>query len=925
MAPKAKARSAAPKAPTVPAPPSLRVETLDPEQGLPPDWLQRHLHGHYSRQKKQATAASQAIEEALARGDYATAERLDAELEQFYETVENQLQDLDEADPAAAEKGDDETSFGPGSPSVSEQVRDIYGKYLRGELADDFEDVGGQLVRPDQPGGFLPPGAMVLQGSERVPLTPEQALARRLRGVFGGDGFTATGDDLNITGENYNPRGRADALRGISQLPDAQINDMAKDLYAAHEEVKARQRGGGGQSQALVRFLSKHGAYAIPLLASMQQDEAQAAKPGNPSHLALLAAVAQSRRAMESQGIQPEGPSAGVESPAGMKLLGNAPGVNQLMVTGGSAPPAPGRSQLLPPVPPPSGVLEQFTGSDLSQSAVSPREVDRFYTDPAYGRGGDVHRAYIAQAEQLLDQPLIPAGWAMQRFGKDAVAAVGGDGDLSVRQVLAMAPRLELEQAVTAIKSSPKGSPEYNDAVAKIARVKDYAKTNFLAVTRGEDGMATVNMADPYVQQTWGFLTGQNPAYDSSFGKETAGLVLQGIQSGVTGGAFENDPTMSDEDFAALKERYGEKANRMLTPGGVANARREAAFDFLSALHDDPGMNPHIDNFSILMNGVPSRKFEQLADSSAYRGRMGMALDRFRNASAQFEEHEKHGDWRGPFEVQAQNVNRLDPGSFGGVLNLMGSSSWGYGRNVGNPFRQTFDEALTRPGMQDYAFDGRPGDFFRDIRDRTSRETPIRLPGQTYEQNLGTREFARRREEANADYIPTFFPAAIADGINAGRRKFAELVAGPGEPTEKLDLANRSPTNAMAAVSSFPRSIAASPIQMAMVAPGVGAGALKVASGGLKAAPAGAAKAAGGLGLASGVEVGQELVENTAQDPNALSGLLDYRGYSPYLGKRNVDANDRPKWDKAVTETQAELEGDLRKNYRDWLYRTGSR
>jgi hypothetical protein len=564
----------------------------------------------------------------------------------------------------------------------------------------------------------------------------------------------------------------------------------------------------------------------------------------------------------------------------------------------------------------PSGMLEQITGSDFDSSSLSPREMSQWYSNPAYGKDDAHHKRYIANAEKLLDQPLIPEAAARATLG---YRMVYGDrtGDMTLREYMQMAPILAEYKALKAVKDAP---DEQSKASAKY-ELAGIEKAN--AAFEEASGPVTAEnvMEHPIARQAWGQLTGQNESWSSPVGKWVSGEMLGAIKSGVTGGKYETDPTVSPEQFAEMEGKYGEEANRMLTEGGLKNIQREAALDLLSAAQDTPGLNPHIDNASSVMSVVghnlPYGGFPQgyraaaMMDQSPLRGRMALANDRFERATKSFSDQAESPEK--PYVVQADNFNRLDTGSYGGLLNAMGNSSWGYGRNIANPFSQFMGEAVTRSFLKDNLLDQRPLAFLQDVADKSFRETPIRLPGQTYEQNAETRNFVADRRAARHDYLPTHGRAMLADAYNGYKNDLY--------PHLKHNI-SRTPTNFEATSYGLPQAIIESPIQIGMAAGSLG-----------QSLPAFAATWAN--------EALQENIEDKLQNPSGSRGWFDKREGSAWMkpdppgtpvmgddGKprrrttseyaQMLDADNTQAWEQGVEETNRRRYTDLTDQYRQW-------
>lgn len=218
-----------PAIPKLPPPYSPTLRGAAAMEGVPPDWYDNQMRYYYSRainQMKKVDAEWQRLAEA---GDWEAADALDAQREQFMETLESQLQEVDEGDPDYFEKSEEEGAFADAAP-VEDDARGAYEEYL-----------AGRISRED--------------------------LTERLRGAF-----NPLGDDM---GRQW---GEGRRWASVNDIPEETLIDAAKDLYDSREAVRQRQRQGGFNSENMIRFL-RDGALATGALTLANQSQAATMSP----------------------------------------------------------------------------------------------------------------------------------------------------------------------------------------------------------------------------------------------------------------------------------------------------------------------------------------------------------------------------------------------------------------------------------------------------------------------------------------------------------------------------------------------------------------------------------------------------------------------------------------------------------------------
>lgn len=585
------------------------------------------------------------------------------------------------------------------------------------------------------------------------------------------------------------------------------------------------------------------------------------------------------------------------------------------LVNSGRSPIAPPQPQL--PYTPPANTFESVFGTDLDATSISQRELDSWYADESYGYGGGEHQQYIKNVESLMDEPLIPVRAAAVSLGMQGLKKDGGD--VSLRQAMANVPFLAYHTANMALADDP-GNPQKR-AEAERMRVL------------WEQHSENPDTPHPVQQQVLAVLTGQRADRSSPYANKIASKLLDAVKAGTRGGKYENDPSITTDELASLEKQYGEEANRMLTQGGVANARREAAYDLLAAIHSGADRNPIFDNPSTLWSmfepdarqpdygpafgGFPQgMRGKAMYDKSAIRGRMTLANDRFARANQSFGQQ---GDK--PYVVNADNFNRLDPGSYQGLMRLSENASWPYARNFYHTLQPLAGDAWARQVLADSFDDDKPYQFQVDMLNMNQRETPVRFPRQTPQDSRQSRAFVQDRLRANAEYLPTHTRPMLADMFNSFGNAMQSVA-----PHNTANM-SRKPYNWERVGYSLPYAIATSPPQVAMVGGGAALAAAKAGTAGLRAAGAGLLK-----------EVIDENLEDAMIDPanadptgktQSTSWMRPY-AKDPATGKNRTpeemaamfDPDNKEAWDRGVSETNARREQELREQYSRWKQAT---
>lgn len=571
-------------------------------------------------------------------------------------------------------------------------------------------------------------------------------------------------------------------------------------------------------------------------------------------------------------------------------------------------------SQFISRAPDQRTTAEKLTGGDWSFD-ISPYEEQQWQANPELGYGGPEHQQYIANAVEMLDEPLIPEGY-IRRLGFSSpeqwAANFGGyqGGPMTPRQFLTGARSIELNAAHRNFVENPQDE-------AAVARFQ--AAVEAFSVPDATPANVQSNpFTDPYAASAFAALTGQGDKLGMG---DVGRAMIDGLRSGTTNRVFEDDPTVTQSEFAELERQYGDDANRILTEGGQENLRRERAADFFAALQNN---NPNMNIGSAVMaigsgpKSMPAEqgtkhRFDVMMDPSSHRGRMEFANARLVAANQTLNPEQ------GPVLARAEAVDRLDPYSMPGFMGVTGNSSWGYGRAY-NQFAPLFGDAGTRSQLKQSFDDQRPLDFLADTYNRTLRETPIRPDWQNQKNFTDARAMSLRRQgDESLDYYSTFAPK-MADAWNeSGIPRFASLF--------NQDIrAPRSyfPEIVDSAVKMGP-AVMKSPMQLGTIAAGVGGPALLQGGG--------KASLLGGLSAAAGEAFVDEPMENMMLgETNPMQLLSPVKGnswlrpYPPEPGKRTVseytamfDPGYRQGWDKAVEETKERDFYDVNDQYGQWL------
>jgi hypothetical protein len=164
------------------------------------------------------------VDDAYAKGDHKTAERLDAELEEINDKIDSMLHDMDDPDGEDVATGNTggEESHLDRDWSVQDDMAKIYARYLAGEL--DFDDEDTVRVDPEEAkrNGWEFRQAVDHNGKPApwfyryVPITKQAAFAKMLRG--------AIWESPNLSISNPD-------VQKIKSMTDEQIIDAAKDAY----------------------------------------------------------------------------------------------------------------------------------------------------------------------------------------------------------------------------------------------------------------------------------------------------------------------------------------------------------------------------------------------------------------------------------------------------------------------------------------------------------------------------------------------------------------------------------------------------------------------------------------------------------------------------------------------------------------------
>ena len=321
------------------------------------------------------------------------------------------------------------------------------------------------------------------------------------------------------------------------------------------------------------------------------------------------------------------------------------------------------------PVPPPEGASPQGW-FDFSMS-ISPDEWKNWETVPSYGYGGKEHNAYVDAVNQALDVPSIPEKFVAANLPK-------GDkwpqffpgykgGDMTMRQMLTGLPWVMQRQAIVALALNP------NDEEAK-QQIKYFQNA--------EQVQADVHAA----------LTGSAHPRGNPYIQGAVNTLLGAIKSGTPGGEFEDDPARTQAEFDALKQKNGDQANFMLTPGGENNHRRQAVYELASALQDGEHTPSGVTTTQAIGNlvagafdtpglGGATDRFYDLTNKSAPLGRINMALEKW-GANRNGIVRDSQTDDTPPAVVSGRTSEQYDPRTWNGFFKRLYNPAYPAGRNI---------------------------------------------------------------------------------------------------------------------------------------------------------------------------------------------------------------------------------------------------
>lgn len=174
---------------------------------------------------------SRMVQDAYTRGDQATAERLDAQLEELEEKMDSRLGEMDDGD-MEEDRGEEEKDIDR-DWSVQEDMARIYARYLAGDFYDTEETVEVDPEEAKKKGWEYKQGMdlnakPVNRFYRRVPVTKQQILAKILRGAIWDSPFA----------HQYGAK-----TDMINAMTDEQIIDAARDAYEWKRGLLSRIRG----------------------------------------------------------------------------------------------------------------------------------------------------------------------------------------------------------------------------------------------------------------------------------------------------------------------------------------------------------------------------------------------------------------------------------------------------------------------------------------------------------------------------------------------------------------------------------------------------------------------------------------------------------------------------------------------------------
>lgn len=407
-----------PSVPKLPPPyaPTLRGNPED----YPPDWYTQKMQGYYSRVINQMNKVDREWERLAAAGDWERADALDAQREQLLETLESQLQDIDEDDPSFYEKSEEEDLYGraenPGS--VDDDLRAAYGQY-----------VAGNISRED--------------------------LVERLRGA------------ANPVGSMDRPWGEGKQYATVNDVPEDMLIDAAKDLYDSRQAIIERQRNAPGRSvEQAIRFLRNVAPVAG---AAALTGQAMAGEGTMGSQGGLPQPTGQDPFFNPPQRYgYPAEQSPGITMNPGGTLTMDASSPSAVMAVGSD-----GSAAVAPEYEGPG----YSYGGDFSM-AISPDEWRYWYENKGSGYGGEQHKRFAQAVEQTMDIPSIPEEYIAQVVGSDPKRLKGifpgyEGGDMTPRMFLSGMPHLMIlssmsgfqEEVASGVRNGP-----YAQQLERLAR-----------------------------------------------------------------------------------------------------------------------------------------------------------------------------------------------------------------------------------------------------------------------------------------------------------------------------------------------------------------------------------------------------------------------------------------------------------------------
>lgn len=172
---------------------------------------------------------SKMVDDAYRRGDHKNAERLDAELDELEEKINDMLEDMDDGD-MEEDRGEEEKDLDR-DWSVQDDMAKIYARYLSGDL--DLDDEDTVEVDPEEAKrngweyrqGIDRNGKPVNKFYRYIPVTKQQALAKILRGAIWDSSYF------------HLHKPKVDVIKAMT---DEQIIDAARDAYEWKKNLRGR-------------------------------------------------------------------------------------------------------------------------------------------------------------------------------------------------------------------------------------------------------------------------------------------------------------------------------------------------------------------------------------------------------------------------------------------------------------------------------------------------------------------------------------------------------------------------------------------------------------------------------------------------------------------------------------------------------------